>query len=53
MFDSDGTVKNSSFCFIFESLEYLPNSIIVNTGMPARYVAIVVPLRVECELIWF
>jgi hypothetical protein len=25
----------------------------VNTGMPARYVAIVVPLRVECELIWF
>jgi hypothetical protein len=34
------------------SLDRLPKSIIVNTGTPTWYIAIVVPLLAECRPIW-
>ncbi len=47
---------NSRTCFLMylknASLDQRPSSIIVNTGTPARYIAIAAPLLAECNPIW-
>ncbi len=50
-------VLNSLTCFLIylrnASLDQRPNNIIVNTGMPARYIAMAAPLHAEWRPIWF
>lgn len=50
------SVLNSFICFLMyrknASLDQCPRSIIVNTGMSARYIAIAAPLLAECKPIW-